>query len=122
MGDRIVITGIEAFAHHGVLPHERLIGQRFLVDIALHVDLARAGQSDELQDTIDYGLMASTVRNVMQGGPFSLIEAMAEKIASVVFDDPRVTAVDVTVHKPNAPISLPFDDVRVEIHRTRPDG
>ncbi len=120
MSDRIVITGIEAFAHHGVLPHERMIGQRFLADVAMEVDLSRAGQSDELQDTIDYGLVATSVRNVMQGGPFNLVEALAEKIAEVVFLDPRVTAVDIVVHKPGAPISLPFGDVRVEIRRTRP--
>lgn len=119
MTDRIVITGIEAFAHHGVLSHERLIGQRFLADVTMELDLTRAGASDSLSDTIDYGLVATGVRNVMEGGPFDLIETMAERIADVVLGDPRVTATEVVVHKPNAPISLIFGDVRVEIRRER---
>jgi dihydroneopterin aldolase len=119
MTDRIVITGIEAFAHHGVLEHERQIGQRFLADVTLEVDLAAAGRSDDLADTSDYGAVASTVHDVLTSGPFQLIEALAERIAQSVLDDERVVAVDVVVHKPGAPIAVPFQNVRVEIRRTR---
>lgn len=122
MSDRIVITDIEAFAHHGVLAHERLIGQRFLADVTLEVDLSRAGASDDLDDTIDYGLVAATVRDVLAGGPFDLIETVAQRIADLVLADPRIAAVEVVVRKPNAPISLPFGEVRVEIRRSRPEA
>ncbi|MDT0165936.1 2-amino-4-hydroxy-6-hydroxymethyldihydropteridine diphosphokinase [Actinotalea sp. AC32] len=117
--DRIRITGIAATGHHGVFDHERRDGQRFVADVVLHVDTRSAAAADRLDLTVDYGTVASRVAAVLSGAPADLVETVAERIAAVVLDDDRVHAVDVVLHKPQAPIPVPFDDVTVEIHRDR---
>lgn len=119
MTDRIVITGIEVFAYHGVLDHERADGQLFGVDVALEVDLAAAGTSDDLGDTIDYGLLADSIHERVAGERWNLIERVAQRVAELVLEDPRVTATEVTIHKPQAPITVPFRDVTVTLQRSR---
>ena len=117
--DRLQLTGIEVFAHHGVLPEEKQIGQRFLIDLDIEADLKPAGNSDSLADTIDYGGLAIKVHELVAGSRWNLIEKVAEEIAKVVLSIPLVRSVAVTVHKPNAPIPLDFDDVSVTIDRRR---
>lgn len=117
--DRITITGIEAFGHHGVLAHEREYGQRFVVDVALGVDLAPAGASDDLADTVDYGTLSGEVAAIVAGEAYDLIEAVAERIATRCLEDARVQAVEVTVHKPSAPVPVVADEVSVTIRRVR---
>ncbi len=119
MTDRIVIDGLEVFAHHGVLPHEKRLGQRFVIDLTIELDLSWAGRSDELDDTVDYGRLAARVEEVVQGGPHDLIETVAENVASVAFEDAKVQAVEVVVHKPHVPLSVLAREVRVEIRRER---
>ncbi len=121
MTDRIVLQGMEVFARHGVLPHEKRIGQRFVIDVSVEADLSAAGRSDSLDQTIDYGRLAVRVHEVASGGPHELIETVAERIADVALQEPLVTAVDVVVHKPAAPLTVAVQDVRVEIRRER-DG
>ena len=118
--DRITLTGLEAFGHHGVLPHERQHGQRFLVDAVLEVDLAAAGESDDLQDTIDYGRLSCDIAAIVTGEPVNLIEALAARIATRCLGDARVHAVEVTVHKPSAPIPVVAREVAVTVRRARP--
>lgn len=119
--DRIRLLGIEAWAEHGVLPHEAAIGQRFLVDVTLHVDLAPAAASDDLADTVDYGRVASLVHDALVSPRAQLVEVVAGRVADVVLAaDARITAVDVALHKPMAPVSVPLADVVVELHRARP--
>jgi 7,8-dihydroneopterin aldolase/epimerase/oxygenase len=118
--DRITVTGIEAFGHHGVLAHEREYGQPFVVDVALEVDLSAAGASDDLADTIDYGALAGDVAAIVGGEPVDLIESVAARIADCGLADARVQAVEVTVHKPAAPIPVVAREVAVTIRRTRP--
>jgi 7,8-dihydroneopterin aldolase/epimerase/oxygenase len=118
--DRITVTGIETFGHHGVLAHEREFGQRFVVDIALEVDLSAAGVSDDLADTVDYGALAGDVAAIVGGEPVDLIETVAARIADLGLADPRVQAVEVTVHKPAAPIPVVAQEVAVTLRRTRP--
>ncbi len=117
--DHITIRGIEAFGHHGVLAHEREYGQRFVVDVDLGVDLTAAGASDDLTDTVDYGAISGEVAAEVAGEPCALIEALAERIAARCLRAPRVQAVEVTVHKPCAPIPVVADEVAVTIRRVR---
>lgn len=115
----MVLKGITAKGHHGVFDHERRDGQPFVVDIVLHLDLQPAGTSDDLAQTAHYGELAELVHGIIEGGPFALIEALAETIAAAVLGSFPVEAVDVTVHKPKAPIEVPFGDVAVTLRRSR---
>ncbi len=118
--DRITLTGIEVVAHHGALPHEREHGQRFVVDAVLEVDLAHAARSDDLADTVDYGGLAQRIAGLAAGEPVDLIEALAGRIADACLEDGRITAVEVTVHKPSAPVGVVARDVAVTLRRERP--
>lgn len=117
--DTVELTGITGKGHHGVFDHERRDGQPFLVDIVLHLDLQPAGTSDDLARTAHYGEVAELVHGIIAGTPFDLVEALAETIAAAVLETFAVLAVDVTVHKPKAPISVPFGDVSVTLRRSR---
>jgi 7,8-dihydroneopterin aldolase/epimerase/oxygenase len=117
--DRIAITGIQAFGHHGVLPHEREFGQRFVVDVVLELDLAVAGRSDDLADTVDYGALSAEVAAIVAGEPVDLIETVATRIATRCLADERVQATEVTVHKPAAPVPVVATEVAVTIRRER---
>ncbi|MBK9739618.1 MAG: dihydroneopterin aldolase [Actinobacteria bacterium] len=119
MADQIVIRGIRGIGHHGVLDHERVDGQPFSVDVRLDLDTAVAAGSDSLDDTVDYGRVAKAVHELIVGEPVDLIETLAERIATACLDWPAVHRVRVTVHKPQAPIEVPFDDVEVRITRRR---
>jgi 7,8-dihydroneopterin aldolase/epimerase/oxygenase len=118
--DRITLTGLEVFGHHGALPHERELGQRFVVDVSLDLDLGPASRSDELLDTVDYGALSAQVAEVVAGEPHDLIETVAGRIADLCLADPRVAAVEVTVHKPNAPLPVVAREVSVTLRRGRP--
>ncbi|MGF1646941.1 MAG: 2-amino-4-hydroxy-6-hydroxymethyldihydropteridine diphosphokinase [Kineosporiaceae bacterium] len=119
--DTVTVRGIEAVGRHGVLAPERRDGQPFSCDVTLHVDTRRAGTRDDLAETVDYSVVAQAAHAVLAGPPRDLVETVAAEIADVVLADPRVAAVDVTVHKPRAPIPVPFADVSVTVHRTRAD-
>lgn len=113
------MTGIEVWARHGVLPHERELGQRFLVDATIELDLRAAAHSDALEDTVDYGQLASELHHVASAETYQLLESLAERLLEVCLVDPRVTAAEVTVHKPAAPLAVPAAEVSVTRHRTR---
>jgi 7,8-dihydroneopterin aldolase/epimerase/oxygenase len=119
-GDRIELRGLRVRGHHGVFDHERRDGQDFVLDLVLWTDLTAAGSSDDLADTVDYGALAEAVAAVVEGPPHALIEAVAADVAAVVLDDPKVAVVEVVLHKPQAPIDRPFDDVAVRVTRSRP--
>lgn len=119
MTDRIAIRGLRAFGHHGVLAFERRDGQEFVVDAVLDVDTGPAAESDDLALTVDYGTLAERIAAAVSGDPVDLIETLAARIADVCLADPRVAAAEVTVHKPSAPVSVPFDDIAVTIRRER---
>ena len=118
MADQIVIRGIRGIGHHGYFEHERLAGQEFVVDVTLDVDASSAAASDELVDTVDYGVVADDVHALIVGDPVDLIETLAERIATACLSHRGVLAVTVCVHKPHAPITVPFDDVEVRITRS----
>ncbi len=115
--DRISLTGLRVRGHHGVLPAERRDGQDFVVDAVLALDLRPAGASDDLADTVHYGELAERLAAVVAGDPVDLLEALADRLAAVCLADMRVRAVQLTVHKPGAPIPLSFEDVSVTVVR-----
>ena len=119
MTDRIALRGLRAVGHHGVYAEERANGQPFVVDVVLEVDTRAAAASDEVTDTVHYGELAVRVVAVVEGEPVNLIETLAQRIADVCLDDDRVDAVEVTVHKPEAPVGVEFSDVAVSIVRRR---
>lgn len=119
MTDRIHLRGVEAVGFHGVLPDEKRTGQPFVVDVVVELDLAAAGASDDLHDTVSYAEIAGEVMARITGPSFDLIERLAEVIADDVLGHSLVDAVTVTVHKPQAPVGHPFSDVAVEIRRER---
>jgi len=119
VSDRIALRGLRVRGHHGVYEHERRDGQDFVVDVTVWLDLAPAAASDDLTQTLNYGDLAQRAAAIVAGPPADLIETVAGRIADDVLTDPRVQGVEVTVHKPHAPIPLEFADVAVVLHRTR---
>jgi dihydroneopterin aldolase/2-amino-4-hydroxy-6-hydroxymethyldihydropteridine diphosphokinase len=119
MSDRIALKGISAKGFHGVLDFEKRDGQTFVVDVEMEVDLAPAGTSDDLVDTVNYAEVAGDVVELIEGESLDLIEALADRIAAKVLTRPLVEAVLVTVHKPQAPVGHPFTDVAVSVERLR---
>jgi len=119
MTDRIVLRGIEAFGRHGVLPHEQELGQTFTIDAELELDLAPAGASDDLADTVDYGALSADLAAVVADERYDLIERLATRLAEVCLARPCVDAVTITVHKPHAPVPVPLADVAVIVRRAR---
>ena len=117
--DRIVLTGLRAKGFHGVLPEERRQGQDFVVDVVLHLDTRAAAADDDLTATVHYGELARALADVVRGEPVDLLETLAARLARVALGNPRVSATDVTVHKPSAPIDEEFVDVAVTIRRRR---
>ncbi len=122
MTDRIELRGLNVRGNHGVFAHERRDGQDFVIDITVWIDLAVAAASDDLEDTFDYGVLAQRAADIVVGPPRNLIETVAAEIADDVMGDTRVHAVEVVVHKPQAPIPLPFADVSVVARRSRRGG
>lgn len=119
MTDRIELRGLRARGHHGVYAEEREAGQTFLVDLVLHVDTRKAASSDDVADTVHYGELAAEVVAVVEGEPVNLLETLAARVAEVCLRRPLVETVEVTVHKPEAPVGVPFGDVVVTIGRDR---
>jgi dihydroneopterin aldolase len=117
--DRITLTGLRASAFHGVFEEERRTGQVFVIDVTVYLDLRAAAASDDLDRTVHYGVLAEQVVEAVEQDPVDLIETVAERVAGVVLAHRAADAVTVTVHKPNAPITVPFDDVSVTITRRR---
>lgn len=117
--DRVTIEGLAVHAHHGVLPEEKEHGQRFLLDVSLDLDLAAAAATDDLAHTVDYGALAERVAEVASEGAHDLIETVAGRVLDVCLEDDRVAAAEVTVRKPDAPVSVEVAEVRVTLRRSR---
>lgn len=115
--DRIVLHGLRGRGLHGVYPRERAEGQTFIVDVSLAVDTRAAARTDDLGATADYGVIAEKIVALIEGEPVNLIETLAQRIADACLADPVVRGVEITVHKPDAPISVPFQDVTVTVRR-----
>ncbi len=118
-GDRLAVRGIAVHGHHGVFEFERREGQEFLIDLVLGMDTRGAARSDDLQDTVDYGTLVDQVSAAVANDPVDLIETLAQRIADLCLRNAAVTDVEVTVHKPHAPIQATFEDVALTINRSR---
>ena len=117
--DRISLLGLRAFGRHGVLDHERADGQEFIIDAVLFVDTRAAADADELSRTVDYGAVADALAAIVRGEPVDLIETLASRLAAACLADQLVQQVEITVHKPHAPVAQPLADVTVTISRSR---
>ena len=120
MADRIQLTGIRVHAGHGVLPHEAEFGQPFIVDITAWLDFADAARDDNLTKTVNYAELAQLAADIVAGTRRALVETVATQIAEAAmaaFD--ALHAVEVTLHKPHAPVGLVLDDVAVTARRSR---
>jgi dihydroneopterin aldolase len=115
--DEITLTGVRAFGRHGVYPDERRDGQHFIVDATLHLDTRRAAESDDVADTVHYGEVAEEIVRLVESDPVDLLETLAARIADALLARPLVRRVAITIHKPAAPIAVPFDDVTLTIRR-----
>ena len=120
--DRIVLEGMRFYGFHGVNPEERVLGQEYLVDLAVEMDLAQAGASDRLEDTISYAHIYRAVRDVMEGEPRNLLEAAAQSVADRILSEFPVDSVAIRVKKPHPPIrGSVIENATVEIFRRRKD-
>jgi dihydroneopterin aldolase len=119
MLDRISIAGLRVRGYHGVLPEERVSGQDFIVDARLWLDAAPAAATDDLKLTADYAGLAGRLADIVAGPPVALIETLAERLAAACLADPVVREAEVTVHKPDAPVSAQIADISVTIRRRR---
>jgi 7,8-dihydroneopterin aldolase/epimerase/oxygenase len=118
--DRISLLGLRSFGRHGVLDHERRDGQEFVVDAVLWLDTRASAAADDLALTVDYGAVAAKLAALVSGEPVALIETLAARLAAACLSaDRAVREVEITVHKPHAPVSVPFRDVTVTIRRSR---
>lgn len=118
--DTIFLSGLEVYAHHGVFAAEKTTGQTFLIDAVLELDFAAGNAADEITRTVNYGEVAAALHAAAAADPVDLLETLAERLAKVCLSFTGVAAVTVTVHKPEAPITVPFGDVGITITRRRP--
>ena len=117
--DRVAVLGIAGTGHHGVFDHEKRDGQPFVVDVTLAVDTRAAAAADDLARTVNYGEVAAAVLAVIEGPAYDLVETVAQQVADACLAFDGVVAVEVAVHKPEAPVGVPFRDVVVTIVRHR---
>ncbi|MCU1475891.1 MAG: folB [Subtercola sp.] len=117
--DSLTLTGLRVLAHHGVFDFERRDGQPFVIDLTVWLDTSSAAEADDLGQTLHYGELAVEVADAATKDPVDLIETLAERVAQVVLAHDVAQTVRVTVHKPEAPITVPFTDVSITITRSR---
>ena len=120
--DKIILTGISVFGHHGCSEEEQQHGQNFKVDIEMDLDLTLAGQTDNLAATVDYSKVLEDVEKIVGGTPRKLIETVAEEIANTLLKKySLIKSLKVVLHKPDAPLAIKYADAAVEIFRSRND-
>lgn len=118
--DKIYVNQMEFYGYHGVFAEENRLGQRFKVDLTISLDLKKAGKTDELRYSVNYGELFRVCKEIVEGKPYKLVEAIAEKIAGTVLKEfPLVSEVTVMVIKPDPPIQGHYKSVAVEISRSR---
>jgi len=115
--DKIILSGLQFYGRHGVFAEEKAMGQKFIIDVELNLDLQKAGTTDDITRTPNYADIYSVVKNITTRKNFNLIEALAEAIAGEILASYRVDCVTVRVRKPHAPISGIFDYMGCEIVR-----
>ena len=121
MKDIIRLNGLSFYGYHGVTAAEKETGRMFEIDCEVAVDLAEAGHSDSLEDTIDYEKIYETIRESVEDKAFSLLEGLAQEITAKVLDNFPVYRVTLKVRKVNPPIAGHIKHIEVEITRQQPD-
>jgi dihydroneopterin aldolase len=117
--DRIELRGLRALGLCGILPEETARAQPLEVDLDVEADLARAGSTDDVEDTIDYSALCAMAERITTAERFALLEALAQRLAEAVMADERVLAVTVAVRKLRPPVPHHLDTCGVRITRTR---
>ncbi len=116
--DKINIKGLEVFANHGVYPEENKLGQKFVVNATLYVDTRKAGLSDDLDLSVNYGTVCHQITEFLTANTYKLIERAAEELSRhLLVQNPLIQEIDIEIEKPGAPIGLPLETVSVKIHR-----
>ncbi|MCF6094674.1 dihydroneopterin aldolase [Microaerobacter geothermalis] len=115
--DQIHLRGLQFFAYHGVFPEENKLGQRYIINLTLSLDLSKAGKSDDLSETVNYAEIYHVVEDIVKGETYQLIESLAERIAQKLLFHYPIENVDVEVIKPNPPIDGNLDYISVQIRR-----
>lgn len=120
MTDTIFITGLVIHARHGIMEHEKEVGQRFVIDLELTADLSESSRTDRLADTVSYSNVVATATAAFKNANYRLLERAAGAVADAILASfPRIDVIKVTVHKPHAPVAAIFDDVGVVLTRMR---
>lgn len=120
--DKIIIKGLKVFAYHGVNPEEKVDGQNFILDITAYKNLKKAGETDNIDDTVSYAKILKTAVKVLNEDKYDLLEKVAQRVAQQIFlEFDSIKAIDVCLKKPESPIKADFEYVGVEISRTRED-
>ncbi len=123
MNGRIHMTGMVFYGHHGDIEAERILGQRFVVDLVMSLDIAEVVRTDELSSTVDYVGVYALCQQVVEKEPVKLLETLACRLADkILAEHPRVSVVDVVVKKPSVPLRGALDYVAVEISQARENG
>jgi dihydroneopterin aldolase len=118
--DKIHVNRMEFYGYHGVFSEETRLGQRFAVDLSVSIDLKKAGETDELEYSVNYADLYQVCKDIVEGQPYKLVEAVAEGIAANILTGfPLISEVTVTVIKPDPPIPGHYRSVAVEITRRR---
>ncbi|PPA68561.1 dihydroneopterin aldolase [Jeotgalibacillus proteolyticus] len=118
--DKIKVNNMEFYGYHGVFKEETKLGQRFRVNTVLELDLSTAGKTDNVEDSINYGEVYALCRDIVEGKPFHLLEALAEKLASSLLEEfDKLNQCTIEVIKPDPPIPGHYDSVAIEITRGR---
>lgn len=118
--DKIYLNQLAFYGYHGVFEEEKKLGQRFIVDLVLYIDLSKAGRTDHLNDTINYGEVYERVKEIVEGQSFKLVESVAERIANVLLTSfLLLQECTVKVIKPDPPIAGHYQSVAVELTRSR---
>ncbi|HIW37790.1 MAG TPA: dihydroneopterin aldolase [Candidatus Jeotgalicoccus stercoravium] len=118
--DKIHINGIKIYSYHGAIKEERVLGQYFIIDLVLHLDLSLAARTDDLSQTVHYGEVYELVETIVKGEAVSLIEHLAGKINAQLFDRyAKIVEVETTITKPNPPIDGNYDSVGITLKGKR---
>lgn len=119
--DKILLSNMCFYGYHGVLPEEKTLGQKFYVDVELQLPLEKAGQTDDLDETVNYAAVYDAIRDIVTKERFNLLEALGERLCYEIFRrHPLVRKIKLRIRKPNAPIPGVFDWAGVELERDRP--
>lgn len=119
--DKIKLENIVFYAHHGYYEAERVLGQRFELDIEVEGDLKKASKTDDLQDAIDYRHIYTIAKNTFENYKFKLLETVAEKITTEILKVNNVISVVIRIRKPHVPLKGFLDHVEIELKRTKDD-